>query len=70
MPSPWRAISSITAPPRIKCMATPFPSSMGICVSTLYEPLGVVGIIIPWNYPGQIMAARWPQHSPWAMPAW
>lgn len=27
----------------------------GYLVSTLYEPLGVVGIIIPWNYPGQIM---------------
>lgn len=26
----------------------------GYLVSTLYEPLGVVGIIIPWNYPGQI----------------
>lgn len=26
----------------------------GYLVSTLYEPLGVVGHIIPWNYPGQI----------------
>src|ERR1039458_1016551 len=38
----------------------------GYFVTTVYEPLGVTGHIIPWNYPGQMFArtvvpalARW-----------
>jgi aldehyde dehydrogenase (NAD+) len=31
------------------------PSAPGFTASTLREPLGVVGAILPWNYPAQIM---------------
>ena len=31
------------------------PSAPGFAASTLREPLGVVGAILPWNYPAQIM---------------
>ena len=50
-------------------MATPFAYQDGFAVMTWYEPHGVTGHIVPWNYPMQIIgrsvgAAR----SPWVMP--
>ncbi len=42
----------------------------GYLVTTLYEPLGVTGHIIPWNYPGQMLAERWRRLLRWAMRQW
>jgi aldehyde dehydrogenase (NAD+) len=32
------------------------PFQNGFTVMTVYEPHGVVGVIVPWNYPLQMMA--------------
>src|SRR5690606_11735199 len=38
-----------------KLMGTTIPYQEGFTVYTLREPHGVCGIIIPWNYPMQIL---------------
>ena len=53
--SPARAISSSTAVPPTRCTATRSPTRPATKVMTWWEPHGVTGHIVPWNYPMQII---------------
>ena len=49
-----RATSSSTAAPPTRCTARRSRSSTATPSTSLREPLGVTGHIIPWNYPAQM----------------
>ena len=55
------------APERHSGRQIPVPGGVDL---TFHEPLGVVGIIVPWNFPMAIagwgFAPRWPPATPWS----
>ena len=60
----WRLISSITwpdGPPRLRAttiqLSVPYAPGVKFHAYTLREPVGVVGQIIPWNFP--FLMAAW-----------
>ena len=63
----WCRPSATTRARRSACSGHTIPVAGGVDM-TFREPLGVVGLIVPWNFPLTIASGRWRRRSPRATP--